>query len=162
MKTSAFTNVCGLHPIPGGLNGARQQLLSLFLFLPMNIAASGSWDLRCQDLHEWSPGVQGFSLKLHHQLPQFSALSLGLSNKPDFACSLAYREQTVGLHLLMVWTHSPNIQKNLDHYAFELLRSTYSWVFYYNKCNTTSSAVSWIWGWGTEGRESCLWGIRCI
>ena len=161
MKTSAFTNVCGLYPIPGVLNGTRQHLLSLFLFLPMNITASGSWDLRCQDLPR-SPGSQAFSLELHHQLPQFSALSLGLSNIPDFACSLAYREQTVGLHLLMVWTHFPKVQKNLDHHAFELLRSTYSWKFYYNKCNTTSSAVSWIWGCGTEGRDSCLRGIRCI
>ena len=64
VKGSALTNVMGLHPMPGGLNGTRYYLFSLFLFFPMNTAASGSWDLRLCGLHEWSPGPQDFSLTL--------------------------------------------------------------------------------------------------
>ena len=127
VKGYAVINVCGHHPILWGPDRPRLHIFSLFLFLPMNIAASGSWDLRCQDLPR-SPESQAFSLELHHQLPQFSALSLGLSNIPDFACSLAYRKQSVGLHLLMVWTHFPNVQKNLDHQPFNWLSSLSTWL----------------------------------
>lgn len=148
VKGSALTNVMGLHPMPGGLNGTRYYLFSLFLFFPMNTAASGSWDLRLCGLHEWSPGPQDFSLlELYHQLPPFSALSTGLSYKTGFPGSLAYREQTMGLlHLCSPFEPIPaiipsntclHIQITLDQHTMELLRSSYSWIFFYSKYSTT-------------------------
>ena len=75
--------------------------------LPLSLFAhehSNFWLLR-RDARTYMSGPLGLRpLALSYIIspPQFSALTLGLSNKPGFACSLAYREQTVGLHLLMV------------------------------------------------------------
>ena len=65
VHSSMFVSIIQFFWVP---DRPRLHLFSFFLFLPMDIAASGSWDLKLWDFHQWSPDSEAFGLRygLHY------------------------------------------------------------------------------------------------